>query len=169
MNPSDRERFLKSISSMSNIIEGREDFKELTSKIVLGSNREKVEQLGTNIINSGYSKDIVWNPRDRSITFRNAQGDTLVIETAKIPPQLTKSLGKLSISRDIVPLSKEDQEKLDKRNLAEKQLKTSQDTLSQSRNEFWQVRRDEYSLQGESKTDGTPATSLYSQYLGENR
>ncbi len=154
---------------MSNIIEGREDFGKLTKRIVLGPNREKIEQLGTNIINSGYNKDVIWNPRDRSITFSNAQGDTLVIDTAKIPPQLSKSLGNLSISRDIIALSKEDQEKLDKRNLAEKQFKSSQDILSQSRNEFWQVRRDEYALQGESKSDGTPATSLYSQYLGENR
>jgi hypothetical protein len=91
------------------------------------------------------------------------------IDMAKRPPQLSKSLGNLSISREIVALSKEEQEKLDKKNQAEKQLKSNQDILSQSKNEFWQGRRDEYILQGENKSDGIEPTNLYSQYIGENR
>ncbi len=111
MNPSDRERFLKSISSMSNIIEGREDFRKLTKEIVLGPNREKVEKLGDKIINSGYSKDVTWNPRDRSITFRNAQGDTLVIDTAKMPPIERVTSRGLSIGREVSDTSPREIEK----------------------------------------------------------
>ncbi len=105
------------------------------------------------------------------LTFQDPKNErySYDIDMAKRPPQLSKSLGRLSISRDIVPLSREDQEKSDKKNQAEKQLKSSQDTLSHSKNDFWQIRRDEYVLQGENKADGTAPINLYSQYLGENR
>jgi len=73
LNPEDTKRFQDSINSLSDTL-GRPrtvPFENLTKELVLGENRGKVESIGKELIKSGYSPDVLWNPQDRTMTFTN--------------------------------------------------------------------------------------------------
>ena len=88
LSPEDTKKFTESIRSLSDTL-GRPrqiEFEKLAKQIVLWENREKIESAWKELIKSGYSKDVVWNPQERTITFTNSKGEKRIIDTARVPP-----------------------------------------------------------------------------------
>ncbi len=85
LSDKDKKQFQESINSLSSTL-WRQPFEILTKKLVLWENREKVESAWKELIKSGYNKDVVWNPQERTITFINSKWEKRIIETARVPP-----------------------------------------------------------------------------------
>ncbi len=103
LNPQDTKKFRDSINSLSDTL-GRpriEKFDILTKEIVLGENRGKVESMGKELIKSGYSPDVLWNPQDRTMTFTNEKWEKRIIDTAKVPPTERLKNGAIEVSKEL--------------------------------------------------------------------
>jgi hypothetical protein len=108
LNPEDTKKFQDSINSLSDTL-GRpriEKFEALTKQLVLGENRDKIESIGKELIKSGYSPDVKWNPQDRTMTFTNEKWEKRIIDTARIPPTQRIQNGAVELS-SILPEKKE--------------------------------------------------------------
>jgi len=88
IDPKDAEKFKNSINVLSDTLRRprTEKFDTLTKQIVLGENREKIEYIGKELIKSGYSNNVIWNPQDRTMIFTNEKWEKRIIDTARIPP-----------------------------------------------------------------------------------
>ena len=103
LNPQDTKKFRDSINSLSDTL-GRpriEKFETLTKQLVLGENRGKVESMGKELIKSGYSPDVVWNPQYRTMTFSNEKWEKRIIDTAKVPPTERLKNGAIEVSKEL--------------------------------------------------------------------
>ena len=103
LNTEDSKKFQASINSLSDTLGRRriENFDTLAQSLVLGEGRSRVESRGRELIEKWYSREVIWNAGDRTITFSNDKWETRTIETARVPPRESITIAGLSIDRDI--------------------------------------------------------------------
>jgi hypothetical protein len=99
LSEEDKKKFGEALKSAGNVLGYKiEEFSKLTSTLVLGENRGKVESIGKDLIKNGYSENVVWNPRDRTMIFVNEKWEKRIIDTASIPPTQRIQDGALELS-----------------------------------------------------------------------
>ena len=115
VTPRDAILFQNSINNLSDtLLRPRiAEFEKLTSTLVLGSARDTINEKWASLIKEGYSKSVIWDPRDRTISFQNERWDIKILETASIPPRESVEKNWLRIGRDIARVSPEQSEKQD--------------------------------------------------------
>ena len=120
IDPKDAEFFRNSVNSLSDTLKRPriEDFSRITASLVLGEGRSQIESRGRELIEKWYSRDVLWNAGDRTITFSNDKWETRTIETARVPPRESMVVAGLSIGRDIPRI---DTEVMEKRRLMSEQ------------------------------------------------
>jgi hypothetical protein len=109
IDPEDIQKFNNSINSLSDTLKRPRivKFEILTKQILLWENRDKIESRWKDMIERGYNKEVIWNSRDRTITFTNKAGEQYVIDTTPIPPRERIVRNGLSIDQAIPEESKE--------------------------------------------------------------